>query len=149
MLTYRHIKWGLISKLLMRALLWHPWIPGTLKLDSILSLFKCASFDESIHMVHFAMLSYLSSSVFSINVLQSTIQILIKKVIRSKKRISPWNCCLYNMCRIPVWVETFENHILFRRMHCQCFELTSPRTEEADNTLGKNQGLFLNDVTFG
>ena len=26
----------------MRAFSWHPWIPGTLKLDLILSLFKCA-----------------------------------------------------------------------------------------------------------
>ena len=42
MLAYRHIKWGLVSKLLQRALSWHPWIPGSLKLDSILSLFKCA-----------------------------------------------------------------------------------------------------------
>ena len=25
-----------------RVFSWHPWIPGTLKLDSILSLFKCA-----------------------------------------------------------------------------------------------------------
>ena len=25
-----------------RAFSWHPWIPGTLKFDSILSLFKCA-----------------------------------------------------------------------------------------------------------
>ena len=41
-LTKRRVKWGLISKLLMRAFSWHPWIPGTLKLDSILSLFKCA-----------------------------------------------------------------------------------------------------------
>ena len=40
-LAYRHIKWGLVSKLLQRAFSWHPWIPGTLKLDSILSLFKC------------------------------------------------------------------------------------------------------------
>ena len=41
MLTYRHIKWGLVWKLLQRAFSWHPWIPGTHKLDSILSLFKC------------------------------------------------------------------------------------------------------------
>ena len=41
--AYRHIKWGVVSKLLMRALSWRPWIPGTLKLDSILSLFKCES----------------------------------------------------------------------------------------------------------
>ena len=34
-------KVGLIWKLLMRAFSWCPWIPGTLKLDSILSLFKC------------------------------------------------------------------------------------------------------------
>ena len=43
MLTYRHIKWQLISKLLQRAFSWRPWIPGTLKLDSILSLFKCGA----------------------------------------------------------------------------------------------------------
>ena len=42
MLTWRHFKWGLTSKLLMRALSCRPWIPGTLKLDSILFLFKCA-----------------------------------------------------------------------------------------------------------
>ena len=41
MLVYRHIKWGLISKLSIRVFSLHPWIPGTLKLDSILSLFKC------------------------------------------------------------------------------------------------------------
>ena len=34
--------WGLILKLLMRAFSWHPWMPDTLKLDLILSLFKCA-----------------------------------------------------------------------------------------------------------
>ena len=38
----RHIKWGLISELLMRAFSWCPCIPGTLKLDSNLYLFKCA-----------------------------------------------------------------------------------------------------------
>ena len=38
----RHNKWGLISKLLMRAFSWCPWIPGTLNLDWIKSLFKCA-----------------------------------------------------------------------------------------------------------
>ena len=43
MLAYRDIKWGLISKLLMRAFSWHPWIPRTLKLDSIPSLIKCAT----------------------------------------------------------------------------------------------------------
>ena len=42
-LAYRHIKRGLISKLLYRAFLRHSSIPGTLKLDSILSLFKCAA----------------------------------------------------------------------------------------------------------
>ena len=30
----------LISKHLMRAFLWHPWIPSTPKLDSILYLFR-------------------------------------------------------------------------------------------------------------
>ena len=40
-LAQRHINGVLIWKLLMRAFLWRPWIPGTLKLDSILSLFKC------------------------------------------------------------------------------------------------------------
>ena len=44
MLAYRHIKWGLIAKLLMRAFSWRPSIPATLKLDSILSTFKCAPF---------------------------------------------------------------------------------------------------------
>ena len=34
--------WGLILKLLMRAFSWSPWIPGTLKLDSILFQLKCA-----------------------------------------------------------------------------------------------------------
>ena len=38
MLAYRHINLGLNLKLLIRA---YPLIPGTLKLDSILSLFKC------------------------------------------------------------------------------------------------------------
>ena len=28
-------------KLMLRVFSWHPWIPGALKLDSILSLFKC------------------------------------------------------------------------------------------------------------
>ena len=37
-----YIKWGLLAKLLKRALFWHLWILGTLKLDSILSLHKCA-----------------------------------------------------------------------------------------------------------
>ena len=41
MLTHRHIKKKLISKLLIRAFSWCPWITGTLKLDRILSLFKC------------------------------------------------------------------------------------------------------------
>ena len=45
MLTYPHIMWGLMPKLWMRAFSWHPWIPGTLELDSILSLFKCACGD--------------------------------------------------------------------------------------------------------
>ena len=27
---------------------WRPWIPGTLKLDSILSLFKCVMFGEPV-----------------------------------------------------------------------------------------------------
>ena len=40
-LGYRHKKWGQVWKLLWRAISWHPWIPVTLKLDSILSLFKC------------------------------------------------------------------------------------------------------------
>ena len=34
---------GLISKLLVTEFSWCPWSPGTLKLDSIISLFKCAS----------------------------------------------------------------------------------------------------------
>ena len=36
-------------KLLMRVFLWHLWFAGTLKFDSILSLFKCDdeySFDD-------------------------------------------------------------------------------------------------------
>ena len=37
--AYKHIKWWFISKLLIRAFSWHPLIPGTLKLESILSLF--------------------------------------------------------------------------------------------------------------
>ena len=32
-LAYRNIKTGLVLKLLMRAFSWHPWTPGTLKLD--------------------------------------------------------------------------------------------------------------------
>ena len=40
-LAHRHMERGLISKLLKRAFSWHPWIPGTLKLDSIWFLFKC------------------------------------------------------------------------------------------------------------
>ena len=40
----RHIKCGLVSKLLRRAFSWHPWIPGTLKFDLILSLFKCEAY---------------------------------------------------------------------------------------------------------
>ena len=40
--VYRHVKWGLILKLLWWAFSWHPWIQGTIELDSILSLFKCA-----------------------------------------------------------------------------------------------------------
>ena len=43
MLAYRHIKWGLISELSMRAFSWHSWISGTLKLYSILSLCKCVN----------------------------------------------------------------------------------------------------------
>ena len=39
--AYRHIKWGLDSKLLTRILSWRPCNPGTLKLNSILCLFKC------------------------------------------------------------------------------------------------------------
>ena len=35
--------WGLILKLLMSPFLWHPQIPGTLKLDSIFSLLKCVA----------------------------------------------------------------------------------------------------------
>ena len=42
MLAYRHIKWGLVLKLFMGAFSWRTWSQGTLKLDSILSLFKCA-----------------------------------------------------------------------------------------------------------
>ena len=42
MQAHRHIKWRLVLKLLMRTFSWLPWIPGTLKLDSILSLFMCA-----------------------------------------------------------------------------------------------------------
>ena len=45
-LAYRCIKRGLVSKLLMKAFSWRPWIPGALKLDSILSVFKCAGRDE-------------------------------------------------------------------------------------------------------
>ena len=45
MLAHRHVMWGLISKLLKRALLWHPLIPGTLKLDLIFYLFKCVGFE--------------------------------------------------------------------------------------------------------
>ena len=43
MLAYRVQTYqvGVILKLLMRAFSWRPTIPGTLKLDSILSLFKC------------------------------------------------------------------------------------------------------------
>ena len=40
-LAYRHMKWGLILKLLWRVFWWHPQIPGTLKLDSFWFLFKC------------------------------------------------------------------------------------------------------------
>ena len=40
-LAHRHMKWGLISNLLKRAFSWHPWIPSTLKLEWIWSLFKC------------------------------------------------------------------------------------------------------------
>ena len=32
LLTYKHIKWGLISKLLVRPFSWHLQISGTLKL---------------------------------------------------------------------------------------------------------------------
>ena len=35
MLAYMHIKWGLISKLFVRAFSWYPWIPGTRKLNHI------------------------------------------------------------------------------------------------------------------
>ena len=58
-LAYRHIKWGLVSKLLQRAFSRHPQIPGTLKLDSISSLFKCASFG--------AMLQLASNDLVSIS----------------------------------------------------------------------------------
>ena len=40
-LAYRHIKWGLISKLLMSAFSWHHQIPGTLMFNSSFSQFKC------------------------------------------------------------------------------------------------------------
>ena len=33
----------------MRAFSWHPWIPGTLKLDSILFLFKCVVYQQAGH----------------------------------------------------------------------------------------------------
>ena len=32
--------WGLVLKLLVRVFSWHPWNPGTLKLDSRLTLFQ-------------------------------------------------------------------------------------------------------------
>ena len=41
-LTKINVKLGLISKLLMRVFSSYPRIPGTLKLDSILFMFKCA-----------------------------------------------------------------------------------------------------------
>ena len=41
MVTYGHVKWELISKLLIGTFSWHPLITGTLKLDSISFLFKC------------------------------------------------------------------------------------------------------------
>ena len=41
-LAYRHIKWRLVSKLLLRAFPQHLWmIPGTCEFNLILSLFKC------------------------------------------------------------------------------------------------------------
>ena len=39
--AYKHIKRRLVSKLLMGAFSWRPWIPGTLKFDAILSQFRC------------------------------------------------------------------------------------------------------------
>ena len=42
MLACRHIKQGLIQKLLMTAFSQHPLIPGTQKFDSNFTLFKCA-----------------------------------------------------------------------------------------------------------
>ena len=35
----------------MRAFLWHPWIPGAFKLDSISSLFKCVKGFFSFQMI--------------------------------------------------------------------------------------------------
>ena len=68
MLTFRHIKWGLISKLLMRAISWFPWIPGTLKLDSILSLFKCADQPANVcwrHLLtHYSLSHVLANEIF-------------------------------------------------------------------------------------
>ena len=58
-LAYRHIKWGLVLKLLKGAFSWHPWIPGTLKLDSILSLFKCA-------IVHFSKSNHSNSRFWTV-----------------------------------------------------------------------------------
>ena len=53
MLAYRHIKRGLVA---MRALSWCPLISGALKLDSILSLFKCAK-DNSWNLQNFKYLT--------------------------------------------------------------------------------------------
>ena len=46
-MAYKHIKWGLILKLLLRTFSWRPWIPGTTKLNSIIFLFKCALLSTS------------------------------------------------------------------------------------------------------
>ena len=59
-LAYRHIKRGLVLKLLKRAFSRHPWIPGILKFDSILSLFKCAPFSKKFaSLTHFRLNSSL------------------------------------------------------------------------------------------
>ena len=113
MLAYRHIKRGLVSKLLYRAFWWHPWIPGTLKLDSILSLFKCEI--DGFHIISCTLIS--SPLCFKpppvqlgrqepriINSLRSTVRLKLKP--RRGKRRRSWirnltrknSECLHILC---------------------------------------------------
>ena len=82
MLENRHIMWGLISKLLQRAFSWHPWLPGTLKLDLILSLFKCVYTTESF-----------TRNLNKINLMQVNAKVSIRIVLEPQSILTHYAVC--------------------------------------------------------